>query len=925
MRESELAVVFAHLNERPPKVTELRPELPEAFDDVIATALAKAPDERYARCGDLAAAARAALEGRAVANRRRRRRRELVAAIAVVATAAAAIAAVLAGHDAGQPGARAARLVPLTANAVSVIDPARRRVRGRVVLAKGDEYGIEPSDLAFAAGGAWLVSPGNQRLVRVDPTTRKVERSVTLPWRPGARLTVGGGLVWTSEAGGPGVLGIDPRRGRIVRRFSVPGSNADGLAFGGGKLWVAQGDATVQVDPRNGRVLGRVHNPGQSGSTVWLAYADGWLWSARASGIVRKIDPVAGRISYTARLDGYISDLAVGGGNVWAAKLSDGHLYRLSEEALVDLGGISAGPDPERIALVGDRLWVANGSARTVSVVDIRSGTRRSVPVSAAPTLVAYRNGLLWVGTRPSPRPLAPIAGPELRIASPFAVSPDPLDTRDVVDEQRAYATCVYLVTYADAPGAAGATLRPDVAEAMPTVTLGGRRYTFRVRPGFRFSPPSNAPLTAATFRTSFERALSPKTDPRSRGREAFGDLVGAPAYERGGAAHVSGIAVRGDTISLTLAKPDGDFVARLASPLACPVPVGQPIHPPGSPRPVPSAGPYYVASIEGDRTVLLRNPNYRGPRPRRPERIVYVDDMEAPKAAALADASAIDYTPLGDPPLDLGGAVERRYGRGSAAARAGRQRFFREPMPWIDGLVLNAGRPLFADARMRQAVNYALDRRALASAFSDDPADEFVPPAVAGFEAGSVYPLEPDLARARRLAGGGTHRAKLWYCINGIFGSPAQGQIAQLIRSQLARIGIAVSIVRSNCDTKSRYDRSSRTADLVMFSAGSPNRDAADFLRWALHGDEYGAALGPGPWRDRKFQRRVARAAALRGRSRTRAYVALVGELMRAAPFAIYGSYVSSEYFSPNVRCKLFQRALGFVDLGALCVPARR
>ena len=45
----------------------------------------------------------------------------------------------------------------------------------------------------------------------------------------------------------------------------------------------------------------------------------------------------------------------------------------------------------------------------------------------------------------------------------------------------------------------------------------------------------------------------------------------------------------------------------------------------------------------------------------------------------------------------------------------------------------------------------------------------------------------------------------------------------------------------------------------------------------------------------------------------------------MRAAPFAVYGSYVSSEYFSPNVRCKLFQRALGFVDLGALCVPARR
>ena len=298
---------------------------------------------------------------------------------------------------------------------------------------------------------------------------------------------------------------------------------------------------------------------------------------------------------------------------------------------------------------------------------------------------------------------------------------------------------------------------------------------------------------------------------------------------------------------------------------------------------------------------------------------------MEAPKAAALADAGAIDYTPHRRP------AARPRRCRRPALRPWQRRRTRRqaallpEPSRFVDSRAQRGPPPLPPTCGCGARSNYALDRPALARAFPDDPADEFVPPAVAGFEAGSVYPLEPDLARARRLAGGGTHRAKLWYCINGIFGSPAQGQIAQLIRSQLARIGIAVSIVRSNCDTKSRYDRSSRTADLVMFSAGSPNRDAADFLRWALHGDEYGVGARAGAVARPPFQRRVARAAALRGRSRTRAYVALVGELMRAAPFAIYGSYVSSEYFSPNVRCKLFQRALGFVDLGALCVPARR
>ena len=86
-RDSELSVVFAHLNEPPPKVTDVRPELPAAFDDVFATALAKSPDDRYSSCGELATAARAALRGEVLARRRPRRR---------LARSSAAIAVVLA-------------------------------------------------------------------------------------------------------------------------------------------------------------------------------------------------------------------------------------------------------------------------------------------------------------------------------------------------------------------------------------------------------------------------------------------------------------------------------------------------------------------------------------------------------------------------------------------------------------------------------------------------------------------------------------------------------------------------------------------------------------------------------------------------------------------------------------------------------------
>src|SRR3954452_3382043 len=66
-RDTDVAVMFAHITEPPPAVTKVRPELPEALDAVIAQAMAKAPTERYSTCRQMIEAARAALGGKAVA------------------------------------------------------------------------------------------------------------------------------------------------------------------------------------------------------------------------------------------------------------------------------------------------------------------------------------------------------------------------------------------------------------------------------------------------------------------------------------------------------------------------------------------------------------------------------------------------------------------------------------------------------------------------------------------------------------------------------------------------------------------------------------------------------------------------------------------------------------------------------------------
>src|SRR5437763_6970481 len=342
-RDSELSVVFAHLNDPPPQITALSPELPTAFDDVVATALAKSPDERYSTCGELAEAAQAALHGKSFRTRRRPSRRLWAAAAAVLA-AAVASGAILAAQGGGTRHA-AAPALPLRANAVNLISARTRAVVGHVSLGRRSSEPFAVFDVVRTRRAAWVLDAADQRLLRIDLASRRRDRTVRLPWQAAGRIAVGGGFAWATQDGGPGIVGVDERTGRIAHRFNVSGGNGVGIAFGDGSRWLAQGTDVARIDPRTGRVLDRiVTRPGQQGTPHWRGFADCSVWTASADdGVIRKIDPVTNRVVAHNTLHGWVGDLAVGDGNVWVPVAEDGSVFELNEDDLSIAGTRAAG------------------------------------------------------------------------------------------------------------------------------------------------------------------------------------------------------------------------------------------------------------------------------------------------------------------------------------------------------------------------------------------------------------------------------------------------------------------------------------------------------------------------------------------------------------------------------------------------------
>jgi YVTN family beta-propeller protein len=841
----------------------------------------------------------------------------------VLAVAITALALRLSGSGGDQ--------IRVPANSLAAIDVRSNQVVGFAPL------GTRPGGVAFGAGSLWVTNSDDKTVSRVNPRPLRTIATIPVSGAPTA-IATSPRAVWVVDS----ILnpGVNPQKssvvvdrvdpefnapGRPVRIHSVVPSGPGAIATQGNSVWVAPSTGLLtRLSATNG-AIGAQLDPNATPAGLAIGAGAMWLTDSEANQVVR-IDPT-GFLTPIPVGNGP-HGIAVGAGAVWVVDSLDDSVVRIDPSSRAITETLHVGRSPAGLAFGAGSVWVANAGDGTVTRIDAHTNSVQTIAVGGSPQAIAVVGGRAWVTV--DAQTIGPAhGGPDgttLRIASSSDVDfMDPALAYDNQSWELLYATCAKLVNYRDAGGAAGAQLAPEVARSLPARSPDGRTYTFRIRSDFRFSPASGQRVTAQTFKTTIERTLSPRM--HSPAGQYLANVVGATAYMAGKASHITGVTANGDTLTIQLLRPTPDLLARLAEPAFCAVPSNTPIQRDGV-RVIPSAGPYYVSSYSpGQGVILLRNPNYHGRRPRRFARIEFAAGVASRRALRDINASTADYTSLGLDSSVSADAIARlatRFGSGSAAAIHGRQRYFVNPILELDFFILNTERGVFRDVRMRRAVNYAIDRRRLASYGSgivplpERPTDHYLPPGIPGFRDAHIYPLTPDLAKARQLVrlAHATGRSVVLYT----YDAPPGQTVAQIVKTELVAIGLQVQIkVFPTATQFSRLATPGEPYDIGFAGWQTDYPDPSQMLNLVLES----GALAP-PLRDPAIARPLARAAALSGPERYRNYGRLDVALARdAAPLAAFGNAANHDFFSARIGCETF--GVYGVNLGALCLRPRQ
>jgi YVTN family beta-propeller protein len=733
--------------------------------------------------------------------------------VTAIALAAAAVLAV--GLLIGSRGVHLGQATLAGASGLVAVNTTSARLVDATQLAGA------PGAVSGGDGSVWTADPGAGEVSRIDPGRGVEIDRILVGGEPGS-IVSGGGAIWVASTVGATVTRIDPATESVTQTIPLPGANPDAIAYGAGGVWVADSAAheLFEIDPATGtldRTLSLDLEPSAIAATdqaIWVAGYD--------DATVEKIDPASGRMTGRVHVGNGPVALAFAAGSLWVANSLDATVSRVDPATLAVTSTIPVGSGPSALAAGAGSVWVANQYSGTVSRIDPRRDqVAANVDVGGAPTSLMLGSGLLWAGVASDS---GSHRGGTLVIVTPHTLTSTTPMTLGSIDpafynyaNNPQFTGLAYddLVTFQQSPGTDGLRIVPDLALAVPAPASGGAIYAFRIRPGIRYS--DGQPLRASDFRRGIERLFRVG----SPGSALFTGITGAAAcVRRPSSCDLSRGIVTDDaagTVTFHLTAPDPEFLFKLTEfAFSAPIPPGTPDHETGS-RTVPGTGPYQIASVSNTEIRFVRNPFFRewshAAQPAgNPDSIVW-QTVPTPQAAVTAVEQ---------------GRADWFYGQIPAAQYQQLElqdpaQLHSNPQFAVEFLAFNTHLAPFNDVRVRQALNYAINRSEIVRLYGGPsfatPTCQPIMPGLPGYVPYCPYTMNPspagawsapDLVRARQLvAESGTRgeRIDLWGVPDEGFVPPATtAYVASVLRALGYRV--RVHLIPSAMITEALWER---------------------------------------------------------------------------------------------------------------------